>query len=218
MRKREEKISCIGISFLEPIIILYRKLQRMKFSGYSKTQVSSNENGYSVSIIVLTILMIESVLNRVRYLEKEKKDNLKFFSMKFSKEEDLIKKLHEIYVLRDLIVHNHIWRISYEFDNNYNEIKLYQKLLGGYGDKRPDKKYKDYVNKRNKLTKKLKLNVNPIKIGKQDVIKVFSFTKDLFLEGQNKSYFPLSNFKFKSNSKYLNFYEIVDKILKSKNI
>src|SRR3989344_2162034 len=213
MVKREIKISCIGISFIEPVIDLYLKLRKLKFSGYSKTQVSSRENGYSVSIIVPLILFVESSLNRIRYLEKDKRDNLKFFSSKFSSNQNLVKKLYEIYVLRDLIFHNHIWRISYEFDNSYNEIKIYQKILNGYGDKRPDKKYVDYVDKRKKITKTLKLNVNPIKINKVDVIKVFMFVSELFkfLEAQNKSYLPPPNFHFKYRGKYLTFYDLADK-------
>ncbi len=211
MAKRQIKISCIGISFIDPIIDLYLKLKRLKFSGYSKTQVSSRENGYSVSIIVLLILLVESSLNRIRYLEKHKEGNLKFFSSRFSTNPELVNKLYEIYVLRDLIVHNHIWRISYEFDNNYNEIKIYQKLLKDYGDK----KYKKYVNKRKKITKTLKLNINPIKINKEDVNKVFKFVSDFFkfLEKENRGYFPLSNFNFKYRRKYLTFYEFVDKLV-----
>ncbi len=211
MAKRQIKISCIGISFIDPIIDLYLKLNRLKFSGYSKTQVSSRENGYSVSIIVLLILLVESSLNRIRYLEKHKEGNLKFFSSRFSTNPELVNKLYEIYVLRDLIVHNHIWRISYEFDNNYNEIKIYQKLLKDYGDK----KYKKYVNKRKKITKTLKLNINPIKINKEDVNKVFKFVSDFFkfLEKENRGYLPLSNFNFKYRRKYLTFYEFVDKLV-----
>lgn len=211
---REVKISCIGISFIEPILDLYTKLKSFRFSGHSKTQVSSIENGYSVSIVVLSILLIESVLNRVRYLEKDKRGNLKFFDAKFNNAQ-LSTKLYEIYVLRDLIVHNHIWRISYEFDQNYNEVRIYQKLLEGYGDKRPDKKYIDYVNKREKCTKKLKLNINPLKVNTKDVIKVFGVMKELFgfLEQQNKAYFPLSHSHFKYDSEYLTFYEIINKVI-----
>ena len=211
---REVKISCIGISFIEPILDLYTKLKSFKFSGHSKTQVSSIENGYSVSIVVLSILLIESVLNRVRYLEKDKRNNLKFFDAKFNNVQ-LSTKLYEIYVLRDLIVHNHIWRISYEFDQNYNEVMIYQKLLEGYGDKRPDRKYIDYVDKRKKCTKNLKLNINPIKVNATDVTKVFTVMKELFdfLEQQSKAYFPLSHFHFKYDGRGLTFYDIVDKII-----
>jgi len=217
-KKREVNISCIGISFIEPILGLYRKLDSFHFSGESKVQVSSRENGYSVSIIILSILLIESVLNRVRYIEKSKQSNLKFFEKKLDNS-DLLVKLYEIYVLRDLIVHNHIWRISYEFDRDYKEINIYQKLLKGYGDKKPDRKYVNYVDKRKKCTKKLKLNVNPIKVNKIDVIKVFEVMKELFsfLERRNKGYFPLSNFPFKYGNQYLNFYEIINKILRKSN-
>ena len=215
INNREAKISCIGISFIEPILDLYTKLKNFSFSGYSKTQVSSRENGYSVSIVVLSILLIESALNRVRYLEKNKKNNLKFFDEKFNNAQ-LSTKLHEIYVLRDLIVHNHIWIISYEFDQNYNEVKIYQKLLDGYGGKRPHSgKYVDYVDKRKKCTKNLKLNINPIKVNTTDVIKVFTVIKELFnfLEQRSKAYFPLSHFDFKYDDKYLTFYDIVGKII-----
>lgn len=213
-KKREVKISCIGISFIEPILALYLKLKTFKFSGKSKTQVSSRENGYAVSIIVLSILLVESVLNRVRYLKKSKQNNLIFFSSKFNNPQ-LATKLYELYILRDLIVHNHIWRISYEFDNDFNEVRIYQKLLDGYGDKKPDKKYVNYVNKRQKRTKKLKLNINPIKVNTLDVIKVFKVLKELFefLEMKNRAYFPLSNFHFKYNNKFLTFYEIMSEII-----
>lgn len=54
MKKREEIISCIGISYIEPIIVLYNELISHKYQGKSKIQVSSRENGYSVSIILLS--------------------------------------------------------------------------------------------------------------------------------------------------------------------
>ena len=212
---REVKISCISISFIEPILCLYTKLKNFRFSGYSKTQLSSIENGYSVSIVVLSILLIESVLNKVRYLEKDTGNNLRFFDAKFNNVQ-LSTKLYEIYVLRDLIVHNHIWRISYEFDQSYNEVRIDQELLEGYGDKRsrPDRKYINYVDKRKECTKNLKLNINPIKVNTTDVIKVFTIMKELFdfLEQQSKEYFPISHFHFKYDGSNLTFYDIIDKI------
>jgi len=215
--EREIEISCIGVSFIEPILDLYKRLNSFKFSGHSRVRVSLRENGYSTSIIVLSILLIESLLNRVRYFEKDKRDNLKFFDAKF-KNQQLSEKLYEIYVLRDLIVHNHIWRISYieKFEKGgYDETKIYQKLLEGYGDKRREKKYISHVDKRRKYTKKLKLNVIPTKVNRGDLIKVFGVMRELFdfLEQQNKDYLPLSTFLFKYNDELLNFCQIIDKII-----
>ena len=212
-KDRKVKISCIGISFIQPIFDLYTKLKSIRFGKHNGTQVSSIENGYSVSIIVLSVLLIESVLNRVRYLERSNEKNLKFFKLKFNEEELLLTKLYEIYVLRDLIVHNHIWRISHKFDQDYNEVDIYQTLLSGYGDN----KYKDYVNKRKKCTKNLKLNINPIKVNTTDVNKVLVVAKELFyfLEQQNNAYFPLSNFYFEYDNKEMTFYKIINDIISS---
>ena len=213
---REEIISCIGTGCIEPILKLYEELTSTTYSERSEIKVSLRENGFSVSIIALSILTIESALNRARYIEKYKKGNLEFFKNKINNK-DLYDKLIELYVIRDLIVHNHIWRIRFTYNEKYNETKIYQKLLDGYGDKRGKKgdwKYKKYVNKRTKKTKKLKLNVNPIKIGITDVKKVFMILDEIFkaLDNKNKSYFPINNFHFKFNGKQMTFSEIVRKI------
>lgn len=216
MKKREEIISCIGISYIEPIIVLYNELISHKYQGKSKIKVSSRENGYSVSIILLSVLTVESALNRIRYLKKSNKNNLEFFKIQF-KNKQLYDKLNEIYILRDLVVHNHIWKITYEFDDDYNETKIYQKLLKGYGSKRGGKgdfKYNSYVDKRSKKTKILKLNVNPIKICTKDVKIVLDLLKELFnfIDSIDKSYFPINNFSFRFNGKFKKFSEIVNEI------
>lgn len=216
MKKRQEIISCIGIGFIEPILTLYKESISHNYSGGSKVKVSLRENGYSVSIITLAILTVESALNRIRYLEKSNENNLEFFKNKFNNQK-LYDKLVEIYVIRDLVVHNHIWRIRYTFDEDYNETKIYQKLLEGYGNKRGrsgDWKYNNYVNKRTKKTKNLKLNVNPIKLGTIDVKIVLNVIKELFefFDSRNLSYFAMKNHDFEFNGDFKKFSEIVDEI------
>ena len=83
MPQREKEISCIGISFVDPILELALKLRELETTGTIGIRASSLENGYSCSIIALSVLMIESVLNRVRYMEKDKDSNLKIFNSKF---------------------------------------------------------------------------------------------------------------------------------------
>lgn len=81
---KDEIISCIGLAYIEPILTLCEKLGSHNFQGESKIQVSTRENGYSVSIIVLCVLMLESGINRVKYLEKKSKDrNIIFFQKSF---------------------------------------------------------------------------------------------------------------------------------------
>lgn len=217
--EREIIISCIGISYVEPILHLYKELIAHNYSGESKIKASSRESGYSISIIVLSVLLVESAMNRIKYLERNKEENLKFFENKFrEKNPNLYKKLIEIYILRDLIVHNHIWRISYVYDDNYDETKIYQKLLDGYGSKRGnkgDRKYNLYVNKKTKKTKFLSLNVNPIKIDTKDVKIVLGILKEFFefFDGINLSYFAMKNNFFMFNGNFKKFSEIVNEII-----
>ena len=223
-KKRQIVISVLGMTYIKPIIDLYTKLDEQKFEKFSRTKVSLNENGYSTSTIVLSILMVESIINRVKYLEKKNKiENVKFFS-DFCKDSKLVSHLTELYVIRDIIVHNHLWSVSYEFDEKYNEKKIYQKLLEGYGSKRgkrSDWKYKNYVDIKNKVTKNLKLNIVPMNIGKEDVIKIFKVLKNLLkyleekeLSKTNKIYFPITGFHYKFKNEDLDFFQILEKITK----
>jgi len=203
----ETTISCIGFSYIQPIVDLYSTLINERVNRKSRIRVSMSENGYSVSIIALCILCVESAINRIKYLENDtERNNLTYFETKF-KNQQLSEKLGELYVIRDLIVHNHIWEISYDYDEDYNEENIFPRLLEGYGDS----KFREHVDITTMRTKTLKLNINPIKIGKGDVITVLRVLKEVFefIESQNKNYFPLSYQSFKFEGKYLKFYEIV---------
>lgn len=218
--KRDKIISCIGIHYIEPILRLYEELISFNYTGDSRIKVSPRENGFSVSIIVLSVLTIESALNRIRYIKKDstQQNNLNFFKNKFNHlglKLNLYNKLAEIYVLRDIIAHNHIWKISYTLNDRYDETKVYQKLLKGYGDK----KYNDHVNKKSKETKILKLNINPIKIGIKDVNIVLCVLEELFefFNSIDLFYFPIKNFDFKFKNQFMKFSDIIDKIMATTN-
>jgi len=122
-KKRQVVISILGMAYIEPIINLYSLLNSQDFKKFSKTKVSLKENGYSISIIVLSVLMVESIINRIKYLEKNKTKNNLYFFQNFCSDKNLIADLTEIYIIRDLIAHNHIWRTSYDFDENYVILK-----------------------------------------------------------------------------------------------
>jgi len=125
----ETEITILGTSFLEPILLLWKKLNESNFTGYSEIRKSMNENGYSCSIISLCIFCMESFITRMRYIDS---DNLSargiasftYFKDKYSSEEEFIKKVTEVFVLRDLIAHNHLWEINYGLDDKYREINI----------------------------------------------------------------------------------------------
>jgi hypothetical protein len=199
MTPEQSIISCIGTSYVQPIVDLYERMHFFTYSGNSEIKVSSRENGYAASIIGLSVYMIESAINRMKYLEnKSNEKNLTFF-ISFFKNTKLSNELTEIYILRDTIAHNHLWEFTIRYDDNFDEDVLNRKLVSGYGDQ----KYKLFVDEDKIITKNLRLNVNPMKISKIDVLKVFELIYYFFgfLDKKNNSYFPALNeyIKYRDN-------------------
>ncbi len=119
---KQKYITCIGMNFIEPIINLYDIANSFKYSGKNKIQVSPRENGFAVSIVTLSVLLVESILNRIKYLiPSQEPNNIKFFRTNFPKQKLLCVKIEEMYVSRDIIAHNHIWDISFTYNKNYEE-------------------------------------------------------------------------------------------------
>ena len=138
--------------------------------------MSPHENTYATAGIVLTVLGIEAYRNRIYYLEKRTvsrsvaEDLTVMFKSReanFS-EKDFENLLNEVFVLRDVIVHNHIYKVNVEFDGDWQILGHRQELLKGYGDT----KFRVSTNSRTKKTTNLKLNVQPGKIGFEDLFIV----------------------------------------------
>lgn len=203
---RQTEISCIGVSYIQPILDLYWKLSHKKFSGNSKIRVSSTENGYSASIVSLTAFCIESLLNNLKY-RKNANDRfvLEFFRREYASYSDLAENLNELFTLRNLVAHNHIWKIGYDFDDNYNEINIVKQLQNGYGNQA----FHNTIDSTNKVTNKLRLRIIPTRVGlkeaKQSLLILKQFSD--FLDEQNLRY--ISNLHFKYYKKLRNFEEII---------
>ena len=178
--RKEKYITVIGANFLDFVVW---DLVKESFTTYCKTDFSKKrfqtsiwEHGHAAAAIVLSVLGIEAYRNRIYCLEKcevhgsvsndlcsmiTKKSN----NFPASKLKGL---LEEVFVLRDVIVHNHIYEVTVVYQN-YDMLGHRQKLLQGRTD---DAKYLRCVNKNSKKTNLLKLNVQPAKITFEDIFKV----------------------------------------------
>ena len=203
---KQIEITCIGSAYIQPILDLYWKLINMQFSGSSKIRVSINENGYSVSIIALTAFCIESYINNLKYFAGSNISNtLRFFSTKFPNERDLIEMLNELFTVRNVIAHNHIWKIKYRLNSLYIETDITKELLNGYGNNN----FRNVVDLANKVTRKLRMRIIPTRIGKDDAKKALIVLNEFsnFLDRQKR---PLiSNWHFKFPEKLMTLHEIV---------
>jgi hypothetical protein len=70
-----------------------------------------------------------------------------------------------------VIAHNHIYEVNIVNNQDWEMIGHRQRLLKGYGF---DRKYEQSVNTRTKKTHVLKLNVQPTKVGFEDLFKVLT--------------------------------------------
>lgn len=185
--KKQKVITIVGTSYVEQIVpdlvekcfdaYKIRDLKRRMF------QVSPHENAYATAAILLTDIAIESYVNRVKYLRKEQKrgNSYSYISKVLGKinkkfpETVFEEMLLEVFILRDVIAHNHVYSINVGFDSAWNMTSHRQKLQTGYGDQ----KYKLAVNLRTRKTRLLGLNVQPSKISFHDLFIVLSVF-DLF--------------------------------------
>lgn len=179
--QKQTLVTVIGVNYAEQIVpgLLEKSFDAYKGKDFSKRyfQVSVHENTYATSAIVLTVLGIEAYRNRIYYLDKKvvsRNVSRDIASVFFSKDRSFPKQdfeaiLSEVFVIRDVIVHNHIYKVKVTSDENWDMISHRQRLLEGYGD---DQKYRNFVNSRTRKTKNLGLNVQPGKIGFEDLFKV----------------------------------------------
>ena len=105
----ENYVSVIGISFVHPITTLLEALESFDPKGPNELQASPFENGYSVAVIVLTVLMLESAVGRTQYVRNEKSENPVKFIRSTYPDSGFADEIEELFVIRDVIAHNHIW-------------------------------------------------------------------------------------------------------------
>ncbi len=214
---REKTISCIGSSYIPPILDLFEKMDGNYSSDLTHEKKAFTENGYAVSIISLSMQYLESLIKRVRFFsrsEHKKENSHVFFEKRYKSQTNLIQKCKEIYFVRNSIVHNFIWKRNYNISQtDYSESRIYLKFLK---EEIGDRIIRRAVNPDDeKITKTLKLNVVPSNIGFADV-KLFLKSISEILEFLEKNslkgkFQPLSfndSFLYKSN--YYDFFEFVE--------
>lgn len=116
-------ISIIGDSYFEPICALLEHLQRFDESEANEVQSGFYVNGFSASICLLAAACLESYTMRVRYLKKVghaeiDKDPVVQYLPKVFSAFPYRKELIEIFIVRDIIIHNHLWEIGIDWSDN----------------------------------------------------------------------------------------------------
>jgi hypothetical protein len=204
-------VTIIGSSYLEPISALLEKLEEHDKGISNEVQAGYYVNGFAASICILAVVCLESYVMRVRYINKASQDEINKGSVptylkKLYPDFPFEKELYDIHILRDTLVHNHLWEVSYSSDGEKGMI-LHSVNKWSNGDK----KYQYYVDSNTHLTKTLGLNVSPIKVGKVDAMTVLKTVWQilLFLEVKNRSQCYVSHLRAAHKGKLVRFGEII---------
>ncbi len=200
---REKLITVVTANYVELLVpnLLEKSFDAFKGKDFNKKhfQVSITENAHATAGIVLTLLALEAYRNRIYYLEKKSIGQLpsdigSLFKKKDTNFPDTLfdQILTELTIVRDVIVHNHLYEVEIVNDGNWDMTSHRQRLLRDYGDSKRLKS--GLVTEQTRKTRHLQLNVQPAKIGFEDLYTVL-IVFDLFV-GISSKLFPNSYVPF----------------------
>jgi hypothetical protein len=201
-------VSVVGPRLVQPVINLIEKLESLSATEPNEVQSSPTENGYSCAVVVLSALVLESALNRTRYLRKDASEPphvADYFKM-ISSDQDLALDVNEVFAIRDAIVHNHLWEAK--IDPVAMKFISPPELLPGYGGKR----FQGVMDGKTRLSRKLKLNLFPSRICRRDAYIVFKTVGRalMALENMDRNYFSISWQPFTFHQKFVRFSEVLN--------
>ncbi len=171
-------------------------------------QAATVENGYSAAIIVLTVLLVESAIARTQFLLRGNgpKKPLDFVRSTYGGT-CFVDKLEELFVVRDVIAHNHVWEAQFIWDDQVGMKLISAALKEGYGDK----KYAKVLDATTRKTRRLGINLFPTRICREDARTVLKNAVEFlkFLEGLDRRYVYLSPQCVKFRGKRIPFVDVV---------
>lgn len=206
-------LSLIGQSLLEPIAALWERLEDRSKGLANEVQTSPPENGYSAAAVILIAVFMESALVRTGYILAERKpDNgrplrsARAFFRSFCSDKALVTQVDEVFVIRDVIAHNHLWDcVVCDTDEGMKFTKPPYLAHGG------DSKYSQTIDQPTRMTKKLRLNLFPTRIGRTDAKLVLRVAFDMahYIENKDRHCCYMSHVPVPFRDRRITFSEFV---------
>lgn len=197
------------------ISLQINELEKTEVKRPNEVQTGIVENGLSCGIVVLSVIALESTLNRIRNVRGDTNDkradgyleNTNYIKLLLGAEEIPL-ETEELFAIRDAIVHNHLWQASITWSAKEYTLSFAgePKLLDGYGNKRMRKVMTDETRK----TRRLGLNLFPTRIWRRDAYIVFKRVVEMLkqLEDLDRNYIYFTHFPFKFGSEYISLWQI----------
>ncbi|WP_442763791.1 hypothetical protein [Malikia spinosa] len=203
-------ISIIGTSYFQPVADLVERMLQHEPVAENSSATGHFENGYAAAITILLVAMLESFVSRIRFLrnnevvsERDVPDQLEIFFPDLPHKTEL----SEVFLLRNIVVHNHVWHLALgESDEPETKTLATPKQLGF----KPKKTYDSIVDVAKRKTVALGLSASPTSVDRHDVGIVFRVVwKTLvFMNEKNFSHTPLAGQAVKFCGKICQFSDL----------
>ena len=204
-------ITIVGSSYFQPIADLTERLLKRPKPDTGPAGSGDWENGYAASVIVLLIAALESYTSRLRFVRTGEfedgglpvPDILKGYFADLQGHDELI----EVFLLRNIVVHNHVWHLDVSAFPETNTLATPRDL--GF---RPNKHYESVIDMKTKRTRKLELHATPTSVDRTDVAKIFDVVWRTLWFMHRKSYehTPLAGRRIGFRGKFMDFEELSD--------
>lgn len=215
-------VSVIGVSLLEAVVDLVGRLEATPPIPPNEVQTSQLENGYAAAIVVLSAAVMESALNRTRYVRGDglaagRESVTRYWERigptvarnpaEAAEFAALAADLDECFAVRDAIAHSHLWEAQVGWANSGAlEFVADPQLRPGFGDQR----FRAVLDPQTRQSRKLSLNLFPSRIWRRDAWVTLKIAARLLagLEALDRRYFYLSPQTFQFHGVRAHFHEM----------
>lgn len=163
-------VSILAGNYLQPLATLVERLVAKPREGLPGIKANEYETDWSVSSILLAMVMFESWIGRVRIdlgaTAPTPTRAPAFYDALRAQHVGLL-DVTEAFVLRDVIAHNHIWNVAFEWDPQDGH-----RLLGLNHVEGGDNKFKAVADLSTGLSRTHNLHLMPGLIDRTDVKKI----------------------------------------------
>jgi hypothetical protein len=171
-----EHPTILEVTLVDPIAVLLEELLKIPPKKPSEQDPTAKEVGLATGLCLLLIVFLEAAVMRYRYEHGDTSGKKSVFKYLLGKEpsEPLALWIREVFVLRDVIAHNHLWELTARSD-----IMSYGKVVAAsLSELSGDRKYRQAVDSGKDVTRSLELHVIPTRVDRTDVLKVFNVVWD----------------------------------------
>ena len=208
-------ISVLASKFQQPIADLIVRLISRPYTKSDRAGSNFYECGYSASVIILIVAMLESMIQRDRYFVKKacSGTNTKSVAHQYLSETLRYRRhvhIQELFELRNALAHNHIWEIEYTWPKTGGRQHKQSSLVA-------DTHRLSAIPPRNAKiprTKLVRFNLLPSRIDRTDLAKALSVAVHLleFLSKKGTNPTDISRSVVVLPSKRLPFSSLVQEV------